>query len=228
MVQKTDFNAKVTEIEGKIPSISGLATNSALTAVENKIPDVSSLVKKTDYNTKISEIVNKVNDRDHYKYITSPEFNTMASDVFNARLAEHTDLIRKQEFDFKLKDISNTVTKNKTKHLLVENELKKLQKFDAAHFRGKSHFEEDGAQNYLVFKPMYRYFRGIIGAGSVNYISFWKSIGLSDERLNSNTASNYKITPELSYYGTKTRVEFSGSCLKQDKVTYNNETIVNI
>ena len=46
MVKKTDFNAKVTEIDGKIPSISGLATNSALTAAENKIPDVSSLVKR--------------------------------------------------------------------------------------------------------------------------------------------------------------------------------------
>ena len=30
----------------KKPSISGLATISALTAVENKIPDVSNLVKK--------------------------------------------------------------------------------------------------------------------------------------------------------------------------------------
>ena len=49
---KADFNAKVTEIEGKIPSISGLATNSALIDIANKIPDVSSLVKKTDYNTK--------------------------------------------------------------------------------------------------------------------------------------------------------------------------------
>ena len=55
MVKKTDFNAKVTEIEGKIHSISDLATNSALTAAENKIPDVSNLVKKTDCNTKISE-----------------------------------------------------------------------------------------------------------------------------------------------------------------------------
>ena len=41
-LKKTDFNTKVTEI----PSISSLATNSALTAVKNKIPDVSSLVKK--------------------------------------------------------------------------------------------------------------------------------------------------------------------------------------
>ena len=51
-------------------------------------------------------------------------------------------------------------------------------------------------------------------------------MGLSDERLNSNTASNYKITPELSYYGTKIRVDFNGSCLKQDKVTYNHGKIV--
>ena len=44
-LKKTDLNAKVTEIEGKIPSMTGLATNSELTAVENKIPDVNSLVK---------------------------------------------------------------------------------------------------------------------------------------------------------------------------------------
>ena len=96
MVKKPDFNAKVTEIEGKIPSISGLATSSALTAVENKTPDVSSLVKKTYYNTKISEIENKVNDHNHDKYITAPEFNTMAfKNVFKERLAAEADLIRK-------------------------------------------------------------------------------------------------------------------------------------
>ena len=46
-LKKTDFNSKISEVEGKISSITGLATNSELTAVENKIPDVSSLVKKT-------------------------------------------------------------------------------------------------------------------------------------------------------------------------------------
>ena len=51
---------------------------------------------------------------------------------------------------------------------------------------------------------------------------------MSDERLNSNIGSNYTITPELNFYGTKTRVEFNGSCLKQDKVTYSHGTIVNI
>ena len=113
--------------------------------------------------------------------MTTPEFNAMAADVFNARLAAQTDLIRKPEFDFKLKGIGDRVNENKTKHLLVENELKKLQKFNAAYFRGKGHFEDNGTQNYLVFQPTYRYFRRIIGVGSGNYIYFWNSISLSDE-----------------------------------------------
>ena len=54
----------------------------------------------------------------------------MAATVFNARLAAQTDLTKKTtEFDFKLKDIRDRVSKNKTKHFLVENELKKLQKY---------------------------------------------------------------------------------------------------
>ena len=106
---------------------------------------------------------------------------------------------------------------------MLKKELKKLLKLDAAYFRGKSHFEEDGTQNYLVFQPIYRYFRKIIGVGSGNYTYVLKSKGLSDEKLNSNTASHYKITPEFRFYGTKTKVELNGSCLKQDKVTYNHQ-----
>ena len=115
-------------MEGKIPSISGLATNSALTVVKNKIPDVSILVKKTDYNPKISDIEKKIIDHNHDKYITTPEWNTLAADVFNSRLAAQTNLIKKPEFDFELKSISDRVTSNKTKHLLVENELQKNYK----------------------------------------------------------------------------------------------------
>ena len=75
---------------------------------------------------------------------------------------------------------------------------------------------------------MHRYFKKVAGVGSGNYIYFWKSKGLSDKRINSITVSNYIVTPELSYYGSKTRVKINGSCLKQDKVTYNHGTIVNI
>ena len=79
LVKKTYFNSKINEVESKISSISGVATNSALTVVENKITDVSSLVKKADCHTKICEIKNKVNDHNHDKYITTPEFNTLAA-----------------------------------------------------------------------------------------------------------------------------------------------------
>ena len=53
----------------------------------------------------------------------------------------------------------SSLTKNKTKHLLVENELNKLKTFDSSYFIGKSHFEEDDTQNYLVFQPIKRYFK---------------------------------------------------------------------
>ena len=75
---------------------------------------------------------------------------------------------------------------------------------------------------------MYRYLKRIAGVGSGNYIYFWKSKGLSDERINSVTASNYSITPKLSYYGSKIRVKFNGSCLKEDKAAYSHGTIANI
>ena len=49
-------------------------------------------------------------------------------------------------------------------------------------FFGKSLFEEDGTQNYLVFQSMCRYFKIIVGLGRGNYIYYWKFKGLSDER----------------------------------------------
>ena len=64
------------------------------------------------------------------------------------------------------------ITSNKAKYLLVENELKKQKTFDSSYFRNKSHFEDDGAQNYLVFQPMYRYFKRVSGVGNGNYIYF--------------------------------------------------------
>ena len=51
---------------------------------------------------------------------------------------------------------------------------------------------------------------------------------MSDEKINSVKTPNHSITPNLDYYGTKTRVEFNGSCLKQDSVTFNRGKVVNI
>ena len=64
----------------------------------------------------------------------------------------------KTDFDAKLSSLNKKVTKNKTKHLLVKNELGKLKTFHLSYFIGKSHFEEDGTKNYLVLQPLNKYF----------------------------------------------------------------------
>ena len=71
--------------------------------------------------------------------------------------------------------------------------MKKLKTFDSAYFRGKSHFEEDGTQNWLVFQPMQRYFK-TVDAGNRNILS-WKSKGLSDESIKAPTTSNKTLNP---------------------------------
>ena len=70
-------------------------------------------------------------------------------------------MITKTDFDGKLLSLNRKITANKSKNLLVENELEKLKSLDSSYFIGKSHFEEDGTQNYLVFQPINRYFKVI-------------------------------------------------------------------
>ena len=50
---KIDYNAKIRDIEDKIPSNTGLATTTALNVVESKMSNVNTLVKKADYDHKI-------------------------------------------------------------------------------------------------------------------------------------------------------------------------------
>ena len=76
--------------------------------------------------------------------------------------------------------LDSKVAKNKTKNESIENELKNLKTFDMGYFIGKSHFEEDGAQNYLVFQPIRRYFKIIANS---KYISSRISKGLYDETI---------------------------------------------
>ena len=71
-----------------------------------------------------------------------------------------------------MSSLKRKITLNKSKHLLVENDLKKLKTFDSSYFIGKSHFEENGTQNYLVFQPMHRHFKQTAGVGNGNYIYY--------------------------------------------------------
>ena len=61
-IKKTDYNAKITEIENKIPDVTNLATKTPLNTVENQILDTSGLIKKIDYNAKITEIEVEIPD----------------------------------------------------------------------------------------------------------------------------------------------------------------------
>ena len=152
------------------------------------------------------------------------EFTKLAADVFNARLAQ-AKLITKTDFDAKLSSPNRKFTQNKTENLLVKNVLSKLKTFYSSYFIGDNHFEEDGKQNYLLFQSISKYFKVITNA---DYVSSYKSKGLSSESIKPPTTSDNSLTLALSYYGTKAGVKFTGSCLKQSKISYTHGKVVNI
>ena len=186
LVGKTILNAKINEVKNEIPSITGLATTSALATVENKIASISNLVKKTDYDTKIGEIENK-----------------MVS--FNRKIVS-----------------------NKAKDIAIENELKKLKTFDFSYFHGKNYFDEDGNQNYYIFQPISKYLK-VSNVSDINYILSWKHRGLNDIKIEFIKTNNYLLNPRMDNYDTnKIRIEFGESFLNRFPATILHGNIVNI
>ena len=182
-------------------------------------------LKKTDYNTKVTEIANKLNNYNHDKYITTPEFNTLATDAFNTKLL-WANLVMKTIFDNTVSSLVSKIAENKTKSKSIENELKTLKTLDLSYFIGKNYFEEDGSKNYLVFQLISRYFKII---SNTKFISSWKSKGLSDETITPYATSDNSLTPLIDYYGSKVRVKFNKGCLKQsNNLTYDYGSRVNI
>ena len=106
----------------------------------------------------------------------------------------------KTDFDNEVSSLNREITKN-------ENEFKKLKIFDSSYFRGKSHFEEDGNQNYLEFQPINKYLKVI---DNKKYISSWKSEGLSDETIKPPATSDNSLSPLIDYLAAKTRLHFNG------------------
>ena len=187
-----------------------------MTTLENKIPSINGLVEKTDYNTKITDIENKLSNHNHYIYVATSEFNTLAANVFaDARLAQ-ANLITKTDFDAKLSSLNRKITVNKTKHFLNDNDL--------SYYRGKQYFDEgSGKQNYLIFLPMGKYFKLNSVVGVIDRVLSWKSKGLYNKSIKPPTTSDNSLTPELNYYGTKTRVKFTRNCLKQTEVIFTHK-----
>ena len=56
----------------------------------------------------------------------------------------------------------------------------------------------------------------------------WQSKGLSNETIRPPTTSNNSLSPKLKLGNSKIRVEFKGSYLKQDKVAFTPNNIVNL
>ena len=82
-----------------------------------------------------------------------------------------------------------------------------------------------------MFQPTERYVKKIASVSNgryVYYVYYWESKRLSDEKNSSIKTSNHSITPNLDCYGTKKRVDFNESCLKQDKITFNHGKVAHI
>ena len=201
LATKTILNTKINEVKNKIPSITSLATTFELTAVENKIPSVSNLVKKIDYNAKVSDIEKKNTD-----HITTT-----------------ANLVKKTDFDNKLSSLNRKIVSDKAKDLVIENKLKKLKAFDSNYYNGKNYFDEDGIQNYLVFQSILKYF-------TLN--SSWRtkleSKGLSNESLEGVSTSSNISTLSVNYYREKARLKCTGSVLQQKIVTYSHRNVVSL
>ena len=95
--------------------------------------------------------------------------------------------------------LTEELLKIKKKHLFVENELNKLKIFDSTYFIVKSHFEEDGVQNCLVFQPIIRYFKIIT---NTKYVSLQQFKGISGETIKPPATSDNSLNTKVNYYGT--------------------------
>ena len=90
-----------------------------------------------------------------YKF-TAENFDLRLKGANLASKSDIANFLNKTHFDNKLVSFNRRINSNKTKHVLVENELKKLQIFNSSLFIGQSYFNTDGTQLYLIFQPIYK------------------------------------------------------------------------
>ena len=75
---------------------------------------------------------------------------------------------------------------------------------------------------------MRKYFKLNSVVGVIDRVLSWQSKGISNESIKPPTTSNNSLNPRLSYYGTKVRVQFTKSCLKQSDHIFTHQKIVSI
>ena len=233
----TDTNTlddKIDKVEKKIPDISGLATKSSVTRliteqedytdkVKKKIPDISGLASKTE----LTAVENKIPD-------ISGLAATSALTAVENKIPDITNLITKTEFDTKLKSVSDRVTNNKSKDILLDNELKKLKtrvdssekikindvQKEISFIRGFISYTQN---NNLVYEckvgSMKFYISGILE---------WNPNDIYDNSNKNqlNAVQNTKnVGPNIKNTNGQLHVSFNGNYFEQDPITIPNNVI---
>ena len=82
----------------------------------------------------------------------------------------------------------------------------------ASYFRGKSYFDGDDTQNYLVFQGVYKYFEDVDVSKTIVkfHANSWISKELSDERISSVSGFT---RPFIEYTNTRIKLKFDGRIL---------------
>ena len=104
-----------------------------------------------------------------------------------------------------------------------QDKIAKLEVFNCSYIHGKSHFEDDGTQNYLVFQPVCRCFKKI---DDNDHISGWKFKGLSYESIKPSATSDNSLAASLNCISVRPRIKFCAQCLKQGKFTYHLKNLI--
>ena len=75
---------------------------------------------------------------------------------------------------------------------------------------------------------MRKYFKLNTVVGVIDRVLSWQSKEMSNESIKPPTTSNNSLNPRLSYYGSKIRVQFTRSCLRQPNFAFSHKKVVNI
>ena len=148
-------------------------------------------------NTTSSEV--EIENLNHDKYITTPEFNKLTAEGFAARLKQ-ANLVTKTDFDYKLTSFSKRSFSNKTKHLEVQKKLDSLLRKITIFSLGRIYFtSNDGSKNRFVYQPIF-YVVELKIEKRIEYINGWKSKSVYNSKL---VALNGAFLPNLKYFGNK-------------------------
>ena len=105
--------------------------------------------------------------------------------------------------------------------------MKKPQTFDSSLFIGQSYINNDGAQLYLIFQPIYKTITTFYDLPDI--ISEWECKGLSNEKIKPPFTAIKSLSPKLVWMNnSEIRQRFAGSCLGQEFATFTPNGVVNL